>query len=72
MINCPECKGKVKLTGYNDVVIVEGKRVQYWGASYFCAECNEYYDTKETLGKNLKSARKAANEKNKQNRNCQI
>ncbi len=56
---CPQCEAirEVKLVHYGDKVTMKGREIEYNAISYQCSECNETFDTTETMNKNLKHIR---------------
>ena len=58
---CPMCevKSEIELIDYTERIIVDGKEIIYKAKSYECPECDEMFDTKQTLGENLESAKRA-------------
>jgi len=57
--SCPQCEAvtNVELVAREEYVKMKGQNISFTACSYRCTECNEEFDTPETLDQNLEVAR---------------
>lgn len=57
MNKCPFCESPVYLKKHDGILVIVLREITYTCESYYCEDCVEYYNTRETLDKNLAAAR---------------